>query len=167
LSTNQERDLREIVIPLPQEREYRAILGSDGEVCAYVNPKKKDTFGRDGYFVTFQQGLRFLAEKDLTGEQSRVLFYLLSELDFDNYLRISQAEIARELGMNQPHVSRAIKRLLDLDIISKGPLAGRSNTYILNPRIAHKGAKNYRKTVADWDEVSALRRKKAREQQID
>ena len=55
--------------------------------------------------------------------------------------------------MQKSHVSRAIKGLIDLDVILPGPMAGRYKTYRLNPRIAHRGAKNYRGTIIEYDEL--------------
>jgi len=34
----------------------------------------------------------------------------------------------------------------------EGPMAGKNKTYRLNPYIAHKGAKNFRKTCLDWQD---------------
>ena len=59
--------------------------------------------------------------------------------------------------MKMPNVSRAIKGLVSLDVIIPGPLAGRFKTYRLNPRIAHRGAKNYKKTVIEYDELKRIR----------
>ena len=55
--------------------------------------------------------------------------------------------------MHVKAVSRAIKGLKELDVISVGPMAGRSKTYRLNPRIAHRGARNYQQTIIEYDEL--------------
>lgn len=101
--------------------------------------------------ATFQEGLAWMARQEMTGEQWRVFAYLVSRLDFDNYLKVPQKDIAAELKMQKSHVSRAIKGLVDLDIITVGPMAGHSKTYRLNPRIAHRGAKNYQETIIQYD----------------
>lgn len=90
-------------------------------------------------------------QEGMTGEQWRVFAYLVSRLDFDNYLKVPQKDIAAELKMNVKAVSRALRGLRELDIISVGPMAGHSKTYRLNPRIAHRGAKNYQETVIQYD----------------
>ena len=61
--------------------------------------------------------------------------------------------------MKKPNVSRAMKKLAELDVISVGPMAGRSKTYRLNPRIAHRGAKNYRNTLIEYDRLKELQKK--------
>ena len=95
----------------------------------------------------------------MTGEQWRVLAYLLGRLDFDNYLKVQQTEISDKLHIKKPNVSRAMKKLAELDIITVGPMAGRSKTYRLNPRIAHRGAKNYRNTLIEYDTLKKLQKK--------
>ena len=75
------------------------------------------------------------------------------KVDFDNYLTISQQNIANELDMKQSNVSRAIKGLCEHDIIIEGPRAGLNKTYRLNPYIAHKG-KNRDKTIIDFETVA-------------
>lgn len=104
--------------------------------------------------ATFQDGLAWMAKQEgMTGEQWRVFAYLVSRLDFDNYLKVSQKDIAEELRMQKSHVSRAMKGLVDLNVIAVGPMAGRSKTYRLNPRIAHRGAKNFKQTIIEFDEL--------------
>ena len=59
--------------------------------------------------------------------------------------------------MHVKAVSRAIKGLKELDVISVGPMAVRSKTYRLNPRIAHRGARNYQQTIIEYDELKKRR----------
>lgn len=146
-------DTRRNVIPLPKERECTVLFGEDGEVTGYINRHKVNRLG--GHWVaTFQDGLVWMAKQEgMTGEQWRVFAYLVGCLDFDNYLKVSQKDIAEELHMHVKAVSRAIKGLKELDVISVGPMAGRSKTYRLNPRIAHRGARNYQQTIIEYDEL--------------
>lgn len=142
----------EKVIPLPKERECITILGEDNEVAGYINKPKHNKLGRD-YFVGFRSGFEGLASMDLTGEQYKVLMYLFSRLDFDNFLKVSQKDISEKLKLHKSNVSKAIKRLVELDIIAIGPMAGHSKTYRLNPRIAHRGSKNYQETIIQYDDL--------------
>lgn len=141
------------VIPLPKERECTVLFGEDGEVKGYINRRRENRLG--GHWVaTFQDGLAWMAKQEgMTGEQWRVFAYLVSRLDFDNYLKVSQKDIADELRMQKSHVSRAMKGLVELNVIAVGPMAGRSKTYRLNPRIAHRGAKNFKQTIIEFDEL--------------
>ena len=142
----------EKVIPMPKERECTVLFGEDGEGKGYINRRRENRLG--GHWVaTFQDGLAWMAEQDMTGEQWRVFAYLVSRLDFDNYLKVQQTDICEKLKLKKPNVSRAIKRLVELNVIAVGPMAGRSKTYRLNPRIAHRGAKNFKQTIIEFDEL--------------
>lgn len=55
---------------------------------------------------------------NLTGEQCRVLFYLLS-YEYDGVIGIKQNVIAEELAMPESNVSRSIKALKDAGLIAK------------------------------------------------
>lgn len=140
----------EKVIPLPKEREIITLLGEDNEVSGYIRYNKPNRLGR-GWVALFQSGITDMAKMGLTGEQWSVWAYLMGTLDFDNYWRVSQKDVAEALGMKKQNVSRAIHVLLDKDIIIEGPMAGRFKTYRLNPRIAHRGSRNYQNSVIEYD----------------
>jgi MarR family protein len=64
------------------------------------------------WFMTNQDALQAIAQdKDLTTEPYRVLMILLGKLDFENWIHVSQTEIAEILNMKRQQVSRAIKLL--------------------------------------------------------
>lgn len=152
--------LEDKIIPMPKERECTALLGTDGEVTGYINRRRVNRLG--GHWVaTFQDGLGWMAEQNMTGEQWRVFAYLVSKLDFDNYLKVQQKDICEKLKLNKSNVSKAIKKLVEIDVIAVGPFAGRSRTYRLNPRIAHRGAINFQQTIIEYDELKKLRDRKA------
>ena len=61
---------------------------------------KYSPYGR-GWYMQSQEALVSLAQdREITGECYRVLFILLAELDFENYIYIPQTEIAQKLGMH-------------------------------------------------------------------
>lgn len=157
-------NVNEKVIPLPKERECTAILGENNEVTGYITRKRPNRLG--GHWVaTFQDGLAWMAkQEEMTGEQWRVFAYLVSRLDFDNFLKVPQKDIAEELKMNPKAVSRAIRGLKELDIITVGPMAGHSKTYRLNPRIAHRGSKNYQETIIQYDALKLAHKAQQEEQ---
>lgn len=93
-----------------------------------------------GWFMAFQVAFKELAkDRDLRGVPGSVLNYLLSILEFENDLKITQVEIAKDLGIGRDQVSKAIKTLLDKGIIAKGPKLGCSWAYRLNYQYAWKG----------------------------
>ena len=120
----------------------------DGFV-AYVVPKRKNGFGQ-GWLAMAQNGAERLAQSNLSGNDFKVLMKLLSVLDYENLIQVSQAEIARELNMHRQHVQRSIKRLLDLGIVLEGVKIGISRSYRLNPNFGWKGsAKGHREALTD------------------
>jgi DNA-binding transcriptional ArsR family regulator len=104
-----------------------------------VIPRKKPIEFHNGWIAMAQPSMQFFAQiKSL--EAQRVVWALLARLDFENYVLVSQSVIADELGMKRPAVSRAIKYLLDEQVLITGPKVGRSITYRLNPSIGWKGS---------------------------
>ena len=97
-----------------------------------------------------------MARQHFTGEQARVIFFLFGKLDFENYLRVSREEIAEGTDLQPVNVSRAMKRLKELEIIIAEPPAGKFKTYRLNPYIAHKG-EDRQNTIEDFN--AALKEK--------
>lgn len=94
-----------------------------------------------------QDALKILANK-LNYEQFRVLMMLLADLDYENYIQITQQSIAESLDMQKSNVSRAVKGLLDLQIVLEGPKVGRSKTYRLNEQFGWKGTiSNHKKAL--------------------
>ena len=112
-----------------------------------------------GWVALYQNPCIWLAQQDLTGEQLKVLLVLFGKLDFDNYLCVSRQEIADFLNMQPVNVSRAMRKLKELEIVIEGPPAGKFKTYRLNPYIAHKGA-DRNNTVEDFDAVLKLKGRK-------
>ena len=57
-------------------------------------------------------------DANLTGEQARVLFRLLS-CEYDGIMGIRQNTIAEELGLTESNVSRSIKALIEAGLIRR------------------------------------------------
>ena len=117
-----------------------------------------------GWVMNSQEALKLLAiDKELKGETYRVLLLLLSLLDFENWIQVTQKEISETLEMRKSQVSRAVNVLEEKGIVLKGPKVGRSYAFRLNPRFGWKGdVKNlndYRKQQDD--EWLKKQRKKA------
>ena len=139
------------IVQKPRSKKYLTIVDDDtGEVKGFF-PLKSKNLGI-GWFAMYQHPAEWIASLRLTGEQYSVLWFLMSRLDFDNYLRVSLAEIAERIGIKDVNVSRAMRRLKELDIITEGPPAGKFKTYRLNPYIAHKGT-NRENTIIEFDKM--------------
>ena len=89
--------------------------------------------------LTFQDSLITIAkDKELTGEMKSVLFFLMGNLEFENYITIKQVEIANQLEMQKTNVSRAMRLLVAKNIILKVK-EGTTTGYKLNPTYGWKG----------------------------
>lgn len=93
-----------------------------------------------GWVMNSQEALELLAsDKDLTKESLRILMFLMARLDFENWLQITQNEIAETLDINKGNVSKAISLLEAKGILLRGPKVGRSYAFRLNPYFGWKG----------------------------
>ena len=137
------------IVPLPKENEYIALTDEKQQVTGFITYKRKNHLGVN-WVAFYQTALEWLATQNLPNQEYRVLIYLMSKLDFENYLRVTQLKVAEALNMKQSAVSRAIKGLLERDIIITGPQLGTAKTYRLNPRMAYKG-KNPQQTIIEYD----------------
>jgi DNA-binding transcriptional ArsR family regulator len=133
-----------------RRRNLKTIDLDTGEILddlLVASPKKHRLEGH--FLMATQDGLiRLAKETDLTGEDLRVLLIYLGNLDFENFLQISQSYIATDLGMKKENVSRATKKLVDKGILIKGLKVGRHQTYRLNAFYGWKGKADKRY----WDE---------------
>ena len=145
-------ELKEKPIVLPKNKKYLVVTNDEGNVKGYF-PLKSKSLGRD-WIALYQKAISAIADAKLSYEEYRVFLKLLSKVDFENYLTISQTKIAEELDMYRSNVARAIKGLTEKNIIVEGPRAGLHKTYCLNPYVAHKGA-NRKESIIDFeDELS-------------
>lgn len=100
-----------------------------------INPKfKKD------WIAMFQESLHIIAtDRELNGYTLRVFLELMSRLNFENYVCISQSEIGKSIGIARPNVNTAISLLVEKQIIFKQNGIGTAKAYKLNPNIGWKG----------------------------
>ena len=125
--------------------------------------RKRNPYG-NGWVMNSQDAMIALAkDKDIKGETHRVLWFIGGILDFENWVQLSITEIAQELDLKQPAVSRAMKVLEDKEIILRGPKVGRSYAFMLNPEFGWKGkVKNlddYRKKKEDQERQEKNRKR--------
>lgn len=131
-----------MVIFVKKNDEVQVIDNKTGKVkdgyfvyVAYPKAKIRNT----RWMMSFQDSLIEIAkDRDLTGETKSVLFFLMGNLEFENYITIKQTGIAQELGMQKTNVSRAMKLLVDKNIILKIK-DGSTTGYKLNPTYGWKG----------------------------
>jgi len=119
---------------------------------AYVAPKRQNAFGN--WIAMAQDMFMNLAKSSLNSTDNKVLYALLSKLDFENLLVVNQSELAKELGLQRQHFSRSVQKLIKEGIILQGPKIGVSRSFRLNPTVGWKGsASNHKKAVKQHLEV--------------
>ena len=67
-----------------------------------------------------------ICKNEIKGESLRVFFFLVSQMEYENKLRMAQIEMAEKLNMSQSQVTRAIKKLREYGLVEKegkGPLS--------------------------------------------
>lgn len=86
------------------------------------------------WFATTKAGVLELAlntDLKLTTSDFRILFYILSKVDFDNRAELpKQADISAETNISVRKISEAFRRLRDAKILVKSEEA---RTYFVNP----------------------------------
>lgn len=124
-------------------RTFEQVDTSTGEVLsgfvAVIQPKRKNGFGT-GWVAMAQNAMLAIAKADMGDEAMRVFFVLAANIDFENWIQISQTELADEIGIKKSNFSRAMKRLEAEGIILRGPKVGRSASFRLNPEFGWKGS---------------------------
>lgn len=122
-------------------RRYEMVNTQTGEVvdALPVLVPRRRKMGQP-FFMAMQRGLRDLAtDPDLTHDARRVLLYMLSKMEYDNHIRVGQAEIARVLGIDKSRVSRAVKILDTRKVLISPTKIGRSTVYRLDAFYGWKG----------------------------
>ena len=128
----------------------------EGAVLGMFFPKRQNGF-RGGWVAMAQDALMALAKMDLGDEARRVLFAVLGRLDFENFILLNQAEIGEAIGIQRANVARAIAKLEGSGVLIRGPKAGRSSTFRLNPSFGWKGsATNHQKALRDRMRAAGL-----------
>lgn len=114
-----------------------------GELIKKLGDSKKTGFQMFygwKYCIMAQNGMIKLAtDKDLSGQPLRVFLFMAGQLDFENFIRIQQKEVAEALEMQKADVSRALKLLESKNIFQRGPKSGQSYTWRMNPNFGFKG----------------------------
>jgi DNA-binding MarR family transcriptional regulator len=71
------------------------------------------------FATIFADGARRLSEMSLTGTELRVVLALVGMMDFGNWIRKSQADIAARMGMAPSNLSSTLRTLVDRGLIAK------------------------------------------------
>jgi hypothetical protein len=125
--------------PLPAGR-HDLVVPDTGEMISILVPKHgRRRYYEGGFLVALQAGARDIREARLSRTAYDTFFAMLEILDYENWIKVSQSDIARTLGVNPSQVNRAVRELEDAEIIFRGPKDGPSYSWRLNPHIGWKG----------------------------
>lgn len=105
----------------------------------YVGVKSPSLYGGDWFMSNREAYAALATDPELTGRPLKVLLYLLSKLDYENWIQVPQTEIAEALGIHSVSVSKEINLLLRKKILIRGPKVGQSYSFRLNPYYAWRG----------------------------
>lgn len=113
---------------------------SSQAVLLYAPNKKRLARENGGWFVQWQEATMLLAQnKTLTLTDWRVIAVLQAKLDFDNWIRLSHADIGQAIDVARPNISKSMQRLIGLNVVLIGPSTRNVKTYRLNPDLLFKG----------------------------
>jgi len=130
----EQKDKKKIEVTIDGMKKYNI----EADNIVMIMPKQKIKMTR--WFMMFQDFIIELSkDKEIKGEDFRVLLYLLANMDFENWIQVTQDTISKELQMRKTNISRALKKLKDKNIIEIAK-RGRINIYRLNPDIVWKGS---------------------------
>ncbi len=126
--------------PGKRQRILTVVNQETGEVEARVNLRNR--FEQGSWFVFFQKSAAYLAQ-NLSYNEMRVLLYMLSKVDYGNYIRVTNKNISNNLNMDRRNVSGALRSLLEKNVLAVQEIYGISRVFRVNPTFLHKGKDIY------------------------
>lgn len=95
---------------------------------------------KEKWVMAFQQSLETLARNpSMTVVTYRVLMFMLSRADFENKIPLISSEIARELGLTKPQVSKAVNLLVKNEVIVEDRKIGSAKIFRFSRDFIWKG----------------------------
>lgn len=122
----------------------------EGTQLVLRQPKKPNfAFTGKDWLAMGMNGAQLLAQLDLKPTTHRVLWQIIGTCQYGNEMRTPQQAIAEKLNIDQAKVSKAIKELLDHEIIEYTGTYCRVKTYRLNPAHFWRGSpSSQRETIS-------------------
>lgn len=133
------------------DRRVEIYYPEDTIVSVYPKPGKylKNDYAR--YFL--DEILDLAVDKDLSGNDLRVLLVMMGNIGYDNLLNTSHQELGKQLNIDRAAVSRAIKKFVSKGYLQVIDTIGRKNIYQFNPAIVFRSrAKNYKNLCRAWEQ---------------
>lgn len=114
-----------------EQKEY--IDKYTGEVKQVIEITKETD--RNGFMVTYILALADALEL-IGSKKTKILGYILENMDYNNILYISNRKLAKECEVSTSTISLTLKALREADIIST-----QTNLIMLNPKLGNKVSK--------------------------
>lgn len=129
----------------------------EGATLALHYPKRTNGFQNGGWMAVAHNPSLEIAKAKLGEEALRVLFYAIAKLDYENLLVINQQDAAKTMNMQRQNFARALQKLVDIEVIEKGPKVSGRNTYRMNPSFGWKGsARSHREALSSRMKAAGL-----------
>jgi Firmicute plasmid replication protein (RepL) len=105
----------------------------------YYEPKLNGRTEKPGSQIVSSLLWQIAPDKEITGDCWRVFACLLCQLDYDNFLLVSQPKVADHLNISRSTVSKCIRILCNKNILERGERIGNTPTFRLNPQFGWRG----------------------------
>ena len=103
---------------------YQLFNDETGTVSELKKKKLKRT--EPFFMMNLRDAEKIALEKTLHGTEYKILWFIVSRIDYDNRAFLSQAFIAKTLDMPQSQVSTSIKKLAECKALRKIIVDGRT-----------------------------------------
>lgn len=123
--------------------EIKNQLGEDVAVSLHVKKKIHKT---PDFVMFYQEVGKRILEGEMKLSSSKVFFYLMVTMSFENFIGIDMKTISEKINMPLRTVTLAMKELKEAGIVMaiKNNFDSRRNDYRLNPIVVWKGKVNSR-----------------------
>jgi len=124
------------------EKVAESIRENFGEdISLSLSVRKAKIPATPDFVMVYQEVGRKILEGNMALSTSKVFFYLVVNIDFQNFIGIDLKSISENISMPLPTVKKAMKELKDAGILLsvKDNFDARRNIYRLNPLTAWKG----------------------------
>ena len=136
-----------------QEKQYYTTLEEKVKSGDYINacipnqfPKQLKTF--KGFMFMFDQ---IAKDKELNSTDKTILFYMLGNVGFENWINITQQQMSDDLNIKRQQITRSIKKLQLKEIVFLEKV-GRNNFYKMNPEFVWRGKTSEWKKIVDIEQ---------------
>lgn len=121
------------------------LMTPDGEILDFV-PRKKDRDRGPTWFKAIKPGFKMLANMPITFADRRLLDMMMGHIKYGSRVIVNQTHYANLLGANQATISKSLKQLESLSIISQCERIGVIRVYKICPAYCWTGPDKRKKS---------------------